>query len=86
MNPTTTTISGEAGDWDDEIWNVWNENVVPKFEEGQSCLSANFFRPRRYQDEFSPGTTELGFTYVVMPGYKVTQWKKRVLEKPLGTP
>lgn len=84
--PAETQIQGVEAPWDEEIETLWIENVEPLFEEGEECVCANFYRPRRYVDEYNTGSTEIGFIYTVAPGHRVCYWQKKVLDKPLGTP
>lgn len=84
--PAKTQIQGETRPWDEEIEALWEANVEPLFREGEACVCANFFRPRRYRNEYDRGSCEIGFTYTVVPGHRVCQWTEKIVDVPLGTP
>lgn len=65
--PTTTQINGQPADWTPEIWQKWYtaaDWADPKLTT-LHVKSANYFTPRPYQHEYSRGSREEGFTYVI---------------------
>ena len=62
-----TMVNGKNADWTPEIfakWHTFADRADPKFFAGE-VLDANYFTPRPYQDEYSRGSREEGFTFTV---------------------
>lgn len=72
-----TTINAKPATWDKWIRALWRDRVEPRFRAGETCSLANYFTPRPYQDEWSPGSAMAGFVYVVEPGRRVcfVEWR-----------
>jgi hypothetical protein len=67
----TTTINSTPGDWPAEVWQQWEAHVAPRFQEGETCTTANWFTARQYRNAYDRGSDCEGFVYVVQPGNRV---------------
>lgn len=60
-----TMVNGKDAEWTPEIWAKWHtfaDDADPKYKDAPVSMS-NYFTPRPYQDEYSRGSREEGFTY-----------------------
>jgi hypothetical protein len=66
-DPMETAINGKAAEWTDEIrakWEAATQDAPPPFD-AQLVLSANYFTPRPYVDEYNRGSQDEGFVYTM---------------------
>jgi hypothetical protein len=62
-----TTINGQDAEWSEEIrakWHTFADAADPKLMRGV-VLSANYYTPRPYVDEYNRGSGEEGFVYSI---------------------
>ncbi len=61
-----THINAQAAEWSPEIQAFWEEVISthPDADHGP-VLSANYFTPRPYRNEYDRGSNEEGFTYTI---------------------
>jgi hypothetical protein len=76
MIPAKTTVNGRPAAWGEDISKLWLAKVAVKFDEGETCSTANYYTPRPWQNEYDRGSDKEGFVYVVQPGYRVCQWER----------
>jgi len=64
--PQQTMVNGKPAAWNDEVRELWALVVAAHFEgETRPVVSANYFTPRPYVDQYNMGSDKSGFTYTV---------------------
>jgi hypothetical protein len=64
--PQRTLVNGEPAPWTDGMRELWALVVAAHFDgETRPVVSANYFTPRPYVDEYNRGDDRSGFIYVV---------------------
>lgn len=60
----TTKINGEAAEWPEDVWAKWRKAMdgLPELP----TLSANYYTPRPYVDEWNRGRDTSGFVYTIV--------------------
>jgi hypothetical protein len=73
-----TLISGKDAPWPGEVWKLWREKVAtPAFAADLSnfpVLSANYYRPRPYVDEYNRGSDKEGFLFDIRHRIYFVEW------------
>lgn len=65
-DPQKTSINGKPAEWNAEIRELWALVVAAHFDkETRPTVSANYYTPRPYVDEYNRGSDRSGFVYVV---------------------
>lgn len=80
MSLIETSINGKREEWSDRIWSKWDSVANERW--GGEVISANYFTPRPYRNEYDRGSEEEGFTYTMRThnhGIQVCQVK---IERP----
>jgi hypothetical protein len=63
-----TMIDGEEAVWTPKIQELYDAKVGAWVAKGDRVLSANYFNPRPYVDEYNTGSNHAGFTWVSTSG------------------
>jgi len=70
-----TSINGVKKNWNSEIKELWEFWALPKInkKEEVKIISANYFTPRPYLDQYNLSTDKEGFVFTVktITGYSV---------------
>ena len=79
ITPKIVMVNGDVkSDWLPATWELWFENVMPKFKGDEYCSLANHYTPRPYRNEYDRGSNTEGFVYTVQPGSRVCVWERSV--------
>lgn len=76
IRPKRTTVRGVEADWTPEIWEKWDkrEDLTDKTDQPLVVLTANYYTPRPYVDDYSRGSTKEGFTFVIGSRVYFHEW------------
>lgn len=74
-----TSINGKEAEWSPEIRALWNATADGR-PHGK-LISANYFTPRPYRNEYDQGSRDEGFTYTVKQGYQHRVFQTKVTEE-----
>lgn len=64
MAELTTTINTKEAEWTGHIWSLWHAAFAGADHDPDLAVSANYFTPRPYRNEYDRGSDREGFVYV----------------------